>query len=280
MPRASAGGTLVTVWLVLMAALAVVGLLTLWRRDSVFGVLLTAWLVLPALTLAVVRVQGTDNHVRYVIHALPAVLLLIATGAVALGSLLGGRGAAAAAVALAAGLVAVGLGRGGDLAAYRYRDADSPAEFTQASQTGAFVRARFAPDDLFFGYDPAFAYAVLEPRGRPGLAVARATARAEGPLVARSLDRLRGPIDHGWYAVVVRRPAAFAAFRAELGSGFLVDRRGRTAVLRTRAGRLAPEEFLASGVRVFEAAGSKLHDPNAPTTLAALRFALRSLRRT
>ncbi len=77
-------------------ALAAVGLVFAYRADLVRGVLLTLWLVFPVLALAVVRIPNTDNHVRYVIEALPALVLLVAHGAVVLGRRAGTRGALAA----------------------------------------------------------------------------------------------------------------------------------------------------------------------------------------
>ena len=141
-----------------------------------------------------------------------------------------------------------------------------------------YLRERFARGDLFFGYDEAFAYGVIAPGGNDALSSARGTARAEGPLIVRSLRRLHGPIDHGWYVALVRDPKRLPAFRAALGPDFEVRRFGRWVLVRTRDGDLSERQFAERGLLVFEAARRILRDPNADTTAQALRDALRSLR--
>ncbi len=82
------------------------------------------------------------------------------------------------------------------------------------SRDTAYLRKEFAPQDLFFGYDEAFAYGVLDPGPNAALGSARGTARSEGPLIVRSLERLHGPIAHGWYVALAHNPGRLAGVRA------------------------------------------------------------------
>ena len=117
-PRA---GGAIALYLVVCGLLALVGLVTLARAGAARAVLVVAWIVLPLGVLAVVRIPNSDNHVRYVIEALPLAGIAIAYGAWTLGRYAGWRGAVAAALAAAA-LVAVVEGtRGARLSDYRYR---------------------------------------------------------------------------------------------------------------------------------------------------------------
>ena len=92
------------------------------------------------LTLAVVRLPNTSNHVRYVIEALPALVLLVAHGAVVLGRRAGTRGALATGLAVGVALVAVDLGRGSALADYKYRNQMTAADRFAVSRDTAYLR--------------------------------------------------------------------------------------------------------------------------------------------
>ena len=94
----------------------------------------------------------------------------------------------------------------------------------------------------------------------------------------RSLDRLHGPIAHGWYVALVRRPKRLPAFRARLGSGFEARRFGDFVVVRTTGPSLNRRSFARDAQRVFAAAGDELGDPQAPTTSAALSAAVPDVR--
>ena len=112
-----------------------------------------------------------------------------------------------------------------------------------------------------FGYDPVWANAVLHPGDNASLKVARGTARAEGPLIVRSLDRLHGPVAHGWYVALVRHPAGLDAFRRTLGPGFEARRFGPYVVIRTTAPALDRHRFAADALRVFRCAGRRPRRP-------------------
>ena len=135
------------------------------RRDPAHGVLLGLLLVLPPLVIAVVQVPGTDNHVRYVIEALPALLVCLAYGAVEL---------AGASRPTARGR---GRRRAGDRAPGR--STSCAGDTCPTTATGASTRPphdtrstaqrsgcahSFARNDLVFGYDPV----VGERRAAPG----------------------------------------------------------------------------------------------------------------
>jgi hypothetical protein len=166
------------------------------------------------------------------------------------------------------------LGRGRRLADYRYRPQPSATVTAARNANVRYLRAQFAKDDLFFGYDPAWGYGVISPGDNGALASARGVARSEGPLIVRSLARLHGPIAHGWYVAMAGKHARLRAFRRSLGAGYEVRRFGQWVVVRTTEAPLTRPEFARAALRVFEAADADLRDRQAPTTAQALRDAL------
>ncbi|MDX6578963.1 MAG: mannosyltransferase [Gaiellales bacterium] len=277
-PRADSLLTPTGLYVVAAALLVLIGLVLAARRDPAHGVLLALLLVLPPLVIAFVQVPGTDNHVRYVIEALPAVLVCLAHGGVELARRASPIAAVAVGAALVVALPVVDLERGRHLADYRYRGGDTSATRHALDGAAAWLRQSFATNDVVFGYDPVWGNAVLHPGTNAALKDARGTARAEGPLIVRSLDRLHGPIAHGWYVALVRKPAGLPAFRASLGSGFEARRFGGWVVVRTTAPTLDRHSFARDALRVFRAAGAELGDPQAPTTSDALSAALPDIR--
>ena len=139
-----------------------VGLVLAARRDPAHGVLLALLLVLPPLVIAVVQVPGTDNHVRYVIEALPALLVCLAYGAVELGR----RVSPVAAVAVGAALVdraaRPSISRaGGTCPTTATAGVHTPATRQSLDGAAAWMRQSFARNDVVFGYDPVWGNAVL-----------------------------------------------------------------------------------------------------------------------
>jgi mannosyltransferase len=268
----------IAVYLLVAAALAVLGLVAAALADPSRGVLLALWLGLPALVLLLVQVPGTDNHVRYVIYAAPAILLLVIHGAAWLGGRLGGRGLLVAAVAAGVLIAAVGLGRGRRLADYRYRSTTPPELAAARAGDARYLRATFRRDDLFFGYDPAWGYGVISPGGNGALASARGVARSEGPLIVRSLSRLHGPIAHGWFVALAGKKPRLQAFGDDLGPGYVVRRFGPWVVVHTTAATLTKRQFVDRALRVFQAADVHLHDRQAEVTAQALRDAAPDVR--
>jgi hypothetical protein len=277
-PRADAILTPTGLYAVVAGALVLIGLALAARRDPAHGVLLGLLLVLPPIVIAVVQVPGTDNHVRYVIEALPALIVCLAYGAVELARRISPSAAVAVGAALIITLPAVDLGRGRHLADYRYRGLDTTATRLALDGAAAWMRQSFAPHDVVFGYDPVWGNAVLHAGSNAALKTARGTARAEGPLIVRSLDRLHGPIAHGWYVALVRTPAGLPAFRTSLGGGFEARRFGGWVVVRTTGEALDRQAFAKAALRVFEAAAASLGDPQAPTTSSALSAAVPDVR--
>jgi hypothetical protein len=281
-PRA---GGAIALYLAICAALALVGLVTLARSGAGRAVLVAAWIVLPLGVLAVVRIPNSDNHVRYVIEALPLAGIAITFGAWTLGRLAGWRGAVAAALAAAVLVCAVEGTRGARLHDYRYRGDSWAVQKADLDSAASYLRSRFARNDLFLGYDEGFAAGVLAPGRNHALASARGTARSEPALIVRSLKRLHGPISHGWYvALRGASDSRYERFRAHLADGYDVATFGTWFVLvRTRAPLATPAAFTRAGLRVFEAA-RKLSGPGrapsrqAAVTSAALKRALPDLR--
>ena len=243
-----------------------------------------AWIALPLAVLAVVRIPNSDNHVRYVIETLPLAGIAIAYGASTLGRLLGWRGALAAALAAAALVTAVEATRGARLADYRYRGDAWAQQKADLGTGGGYLRTNFARNDLFLGYDEAFAAGVLSPGDNKALASARGTARSEPQLIVRSLKRLHGPVAHGWYvALRGTSDARYERFRAQLARDFAVATFGTFVLVRTRAPVPTPTAFARAGLRVFEAARelsapARAASKQAAVTAEALRGALPDLR--
>ncbi len=277
-------GGLIGLYLVACGVLAVVGLVTLARGGAGRATLVISWLVLPLLVLAVVRIPNSDNHVRYVIETLPLAAIAIVYGAATLGHLLGWRGAIAAALSATALVTLVGATRGARLPDYRFRgDAWAQSKANLDSAAG-YLRPNFARNDLFLGYDEAFATGVLDPGSNDALGAARGTARSEPQLIVRSLKRLHGPIAHGWY-VALRGTSneRYERFRSSLSADYDVASFGTFVLVRTRAPVPTPTAFARAGLRVFEAARELSGPARAPSqqaavTAEALRGALPDLR--
>jgi hypothetical protein len=281
-PRA---GGLIALYLVVCAALALVGLVTIARSGSGRAVLVASWLLLPLLVLAVVRIPNSSNHVRYVIETLPLAGIAITCGASTIGRLLGRRGAIAAVLAGAVLVGSVEATRGTRLADYRFRGGSWAARKTDLAGAAGYLRTNFTRNDLFLGYDEAFAAGVLSPGGNDALASARGTARSEPALIVRSLKRLHGPIAHGWYvALRGTSDARYERFRLSLAADYEVATFGTWFVLvRTRTATPTPVAFARAGLRVFTAAEqlsapSRAPSEQAAVTAEALRRALPDLR--
>ena len=217
-------GGLIALYLVVCAALALVGLVTLARGGAGRATLVVTWIALPLAVLAVVRIPNSDNHVRYVIETLPLAGIAIAYGASTLGRLLGWRGALVAALSAAALVTAVEATRGARLPDYRYR---GDAWARQKSELGR--RGRDTCVAISCATTSSWATtrrsrrACSHPGDNEALASARGTARSEPQLIVRSLKRLHGPIAHGWYvALRGTSDARYERFRARLADGYAV----------------------------------------------------------
>ncbi len=99
-----------TLWL--LAALAVAGARWVWHRGRGSSLLLLAWAAAPPLVLAGLVAAGSFSTRRYLVAGLPAVAVLVATGAVALGAVVASTVAARAGVA-GAGVSSAGARRAG-----------------------------------------------------------------------------------------------------------------------------------------------------------------------
>ncbi|HET6175073.1 MAG TPA: glycosyltransferase family 39 protein [Gaiellales bacterium] len=277
-------GGLIALYLLVCGALAVVGLVTLARGGAGRAALVVSWILLPLAVLAVVRIPNSDNHVRYVIEVLPLAAIAITYGAATLGRLLGWRGALAAALSAAALVTVVEATRGTRLSDYRYRGDGWVRQKSDLDRGAGYLRGNFARNDLFLGYDEAFATGVLNPGHNHGLASARGTARSEPQLIVRSLKRLHGPIAHGWYvALRGTSDARYERFRARLTPGYDVATFGSFVLVHTRGPVPTPAAFARAGLRVFEAARelsgpSRAPSEQAAVTAEALRGALPDLR--
>jgi hypothetical protein len=278
------GSAPIALYLAVCGVLALVGLVTLARGGAGRAALVASWILLPLAVLAVVRIPNSDNHVRYVIETLPLAGIAIAYGAATLGRLVGWRGALAATLAAAALVTAVEATRGARLADYRFRGDRWAQQKAELGTAAGYLRDNFARNDLFLGYDEAFAAGVLTPGDNKALGSARGTARSEPQLIVRSLKRLHGPVAHGWYvALRGTSDSRYERFRSQLASDFAVASFGTFVLVRTRAPVPTPTAFARAGLRVFEAARELSAPARAPSkqaavTAEALRGALPDLR--
>ena len=241
-----------------------------------------------SLVLAVVRIPNSDNHVRYVIETLP---LAAHRDPVR-------RGDARAPAGLARApspprsppprsSCAVEATRGARLPDYRYRGELWAQQKADLGRAAGYLRTNFARNDLFLGYDEAFATGVLAPgRQRRRSRRRAAPARSEPALIVRSLKRLHGPIAHGWYvALRGTSDARYERFRAALGGRLRggdvrdVVRARAHARARADARRPSPAPACACSRRPQElSAPARAPSEQAAVTAEALRGALPDLR--
>jgi len=173
---------------VVIAAIAVFGLVVLFRtRRNVF-VLCLAVFAVPVVGLTLARVGGSVNapETRHLIFALPFFALLVATGLVALVERAGVRAPAVLALSVA-GLVAAELAWGWASTPTLY--AGEPAKRRAArEQAEAWIARTSRPSDVYFGYDPLYLGArelgadvgdVVVPRADPKLALKALTSAPE-----------------------------------------------------------------------------------------------------
>ena len=237
--------------------------------------------------LAVVRIPNSDNHVRYVIETLPlAGIAIAARRGDARAHCSAGAGAIAAALAAAVLVGTVEATRGARLSDYRFRGDAWASDKAELDRAAGYLRRNFVRNDLFLGYDEAFA-AGRALAGRQRAARIRARHGALGARADRALaasgctgrSRTAGTSRCAERATSATSASARASRRAtrwrRSGTNFVL--------VRTRAPVPTPAAFARAGLRVFEAAQELSGAQRAPSkqaavTAEALRDALPDLR--
>jgi len=175
-----------------IAALAVLGALVLFRTRPAAVLLTAAVLLVPMLALVLTRSQSSVFlESRHLIFALPFFQMLVAAGLLKLTGLTGRAEAVAVLVGLTA-LLGVELAWGWHKTPYMY--AGEPAAREQARQdAAAWLAATSRPDDVLFGYEPL--YLDAREKGAPfGSVIVQ---RADPRLAVESLDEAPKPLGRG-----------------------------------------------------------------------------------
>ena len=175
-----------------IAALAVLGGVVLFRARPAAVLLAATVLLVPTLALMLTRSQSSVFlESRHLIFALPFFQMLVATGLLKLASRAGRAEAVAVLVGLTA-LLAVEFAWGWHKTPYMY--AGEPAVREQAREdAAAWLAATSRPDDVLFGYEPL--YLDAREKGAPfGSVIVQ---RADPRLAIESLDEAPKPLGRG-----------------------------------------------------------------------------------
>ena len=175
-----------------IAALAVLGGVVLFRRRPAAVLLTATVLVVPTLALMVTRSQSSVFlESRHLIFALPFFQMLVAAGLLRLASLAGRAEAVAVLVGLTA-LLGVEFAWGWHKTPYMY--AGEPAAREQAREdAAAWLAATSRPDDVLFGYEPLY----LDGREKGAPFGSVIVQRADPRLAIDSLDEAPKPLGRG-----------------------------------------------------------------------------------
>jgi 4-amino-4-deoxy-L-arabinose transferase-like glycosyltransferase len=175
-----------------IAALAVLGAVVLFRSRPAAVLLAASVLLVPTLALMVTRSQSSVFlESRHLIFALPFFQMLVAAGLLRLASLAGRAEAIAVLIGLTA-LLGVEFAWGWHKTPYMY--AGEPAARERAREdAAAWLAATSRPDDILFGYEPL--YLDAREKGAPfGSVIVQ---RADPRLAIDSLDEAPKPLGRG-----------------------------------------------------------------------------------
>ena len=175
-----------------IAALAVLGGVVLFRTRPAAVLLAATVLLVPTLALMVARSQSSVFlESRHLIFALPFFQMLVAAGLLRLAGFAGRAEAAVVLVGLTA-LLGVEFAWGWHRTPYMY--AGEPAAREQArEEAAAWLAATSRPDDILFGYEPL--YLDAREAGAPfGSVIVQ---RADPRLAIESLDEAAKPLGRG-----------------------------------------------------------------------------------
>ena len=250
------------------------------------AVLVASWIVLPLAVLAVVRIPNSDNHVRYVIEACRSRASRSPTARRRSAAMSAGaaRSRPRSPPARSSRPWRPRAGRASPTTATAATR--GPQRKADLAGAAGYLRANFARNDLFLGYDEAFAAGVLSP-GRQRRARVGARDGALGARADRALARAPARPDRARLvrrAARIQRCALRALPHASSRPTTRWRRSGPGSCSCARARPVAtPRAFARAGLRVFEAAQELSAPKRAPSeqaavTAEALRGALPDLR--
>ncbi len=239
---------------VVVAAVAVYGLVVLFRRRLPTFVLCLLTFAVPVAGLTLARVGGSVNapETRHLIFALPFFALMIAAGLVSAVGRAGERAPAVLALSVA-GLIAAELAWGWASTPTLY--AGEPIKRKQAREEAeAWLAETSRPDDVFFGYDPLY----LGARERGADVGAIVVPRADPKLALKALTSQADPLGRGVWVLDASdgsRIVSNTSQRLEIsdrspGAAFETRTFGPFLIVRTIEPTVTPYDFLWDTVAV------------------------------
>lgn len=272
-----AGWTLV---LVAVCALAIVGIVLLWRRQQETAVLALLVFAVPAAALAIARASAaaTLPETRHLIYALPFFAMLVATGILRLARLTGSAAPRIAALTTV-GLAVAAIAWGWHSTPTLYRG--EPPKREQAREAAvAWLTATTRPDDVLFGYDPLF----LGVRERGGEIGETVIPRADPKLALQALTDAQKPLGRGVWVldasdgsrIVSNDSTRLVIEQRSPGPGFEARAFGPFLIVRTTEPTRTAAEFLHATVLV-QRLGLGLYVGNSVVNYETARLALDSL---
>ncbi len=269
-----------TLALVIVCALATLGIVQLWRRRQGTAVLAFLVFAVPAAALAIARASATATlpETRHLIYTLPFFTMLVATGILRLARLAGHAAAPVAAVSAVA-LAVAAVAWGWHITPTLYRG--EPSKRKEAREAAvAWLTATTRPDDVLFGYDPLF----LGAREHGGDVGDTVIPRADPKLALRALTDARKPLGRGVWVldasdgsrIVSNDSSRLVIERRSPGPGFESRAFGPFLIIRTTAPTRTAAAFLHATVLV-QRLGLGLYVGNSIVNYETARLALDSL---
>ena len=277
-----------TVVFVIVALVAVVGLVALARERAMGAVLVGLVVVVPAAGLAVASAQGSANapETRHLIFALPFFMLIVAVGLQRAVRLAGARAPAALSLSVAL-VVAAELAWGWETTPTLYAG-EPPRRADARASAEAWLAATSRPSDVLFGYDPLY----LGAREQGGAIGETVVPRADAKLALDALLEAESPLGRGVWVLDRSDGSRTVSNWSRLleiddvspGTQFETRVFGPFLVIRTREPTETPARFLLDTIRVqrtqlvpaypfayWDIANAGINDSTAKAALERLR---------
>jgi hypothetical protein len=264
-------------WSMPVLVVAAVGLVLIAARRWRSALLTACVVLVPAIAFVAARLHSTASpEARHLIFALPFFATMLAAPIVDLGRV---RPPATAAVAAAAVVVLlVGEVRWAHTKTPQLFDGDTPAKAQARAQAAEWLTARSRPDDVLFGYEPAY----LAAWNRERSLSKHALPRADATLLAGALRAIPRPLGHGvwlfdaddttnvWRRLSIRYavPDPSRDFEARVFGPYLV--------IRSRSALVTPARYLTVSAGVMQL-GRSLRIGDADVNFGAIRGAAAKL---
>jgi hypothetical protein len=263
-------------FLLVIGAVALIGLAHLWRTRRGAAVLSAAVLLVPALALVIVRSRGSVGlESRHLIFALPFLAVLVAVGLQRLAALAGRRAPVVLALAVA-GLLAAQVAWGWSKTPSFYAG-EPEVRSTARDRASDWLAATTRSDDVLLGYEPLY----LDAWSKGGNVGTLIVPRADYRLAIDTLDEAEKPLGRGvWvFDATDHADPADQRFRVpEIAPAEDFEARafGPFLVLRTKEPVETPAAFFRYTMRA-ELLGWALGIGDAPLNYQTAAAALRTL---